>query len=334
MKEEMMERKNVVAFLDLLGFSSLLKKAPEIAFDNLNAFHNSLKTRYMDDKEHPVAEYEKNLRDFSENRSVSSFKDMIAFGDSLVLGGEDPDLFVRQVGNYVADLYIRYSAQFAKMSMDAEEITSIRSELFARYESGKIEYDGSFPILFRGGVALGEEIFFWDEFCIRNGELKNCARNVGGRTYLEAVTLEKMCSGPRLLCHKNFVDSCREKQYFARVCDVKECDMESETKEEVYEVLWPMMGCECGQSSGDATRNIGRSVMETMLPPALNLYIFFKAKPKSEDLVRHYKALNEVVIKGIIKYGEKKGKEEYARELIEKYLKKQGGLDFLDVVCE
>ena len=43
----------IVAFMDLLGFSNLLRNNMEVAIDNLNTFNNVIKTRVIDNKCHP-----------------------------------------------------------------------------------------------------------------------------------------------------------------------------------------------------------------------------------------------------------------------------------------
>ena len=317
---------NTVAFLDLLGFSRLLEDAPEIAFDNMNVFHNVVKTRYIDNKVHPIEEYERNgnkegMLNFVKEHSVSTFKEMIIFSDSMVLCADDLDMFVRQLGNFVANIYIRYSSQFAKMSMNIKEVTDIRSDLLAKYENGKIEYNKSFPILFRGGVALGNEVGFWDEICIRKGVMDSKARDVGGRTYLEAVKLEKSGYGPRLFCHKALIEACKEKQLFDEVKDVRE-NHKGDENDDIYEILWPMLGCECGECSSEAEQNINRAVKKTMLPPAVNLYKFYKTSPKLIEQAKHYEALIKLVIKGIMRYGEMKHYAEYTKGIINEYLEK------------
>lgn len=46
----------IVAFMDLLGFSNLLRNNMEVAIDNLNTFNNVIKTRVIDNKCHPIEE--------------------------------------------------------------------------------------------------------------------------------------------------------------------------------------------------------------------------------------------------------------------------------------
>lgn len=90
----------IVAFLDLLGFSALLQTDTEVALDNMNSFNNVTKTRFIDNKRHPLSEYEErypydtNFHNFVEKSSVTAFEQMISFSDSLVLGGTDCDLFI------------------------------------------------------------------------------------------------------------------------------------------------------------------------------------------------------------------------------------------------
>lgn len=76
----------VVAFLDLLGFSSLTKRDSVAARDQLDMFHSIFRTRFLDEKAHPIKEYsdKHGLRQFAENHAVTSFNHLISFSDSLV----------------------------------------------------------------------------------------------------------------------------------------------------------------------------------------------------------------------------------------------------------
>lgn len=111
----------IVAFMDLLGFSNLLRNNMEVAIDNLNTFNNVIKTRVIDNKCHPIEEYRENypndvkFQQFVEKSSVTSFEQMISFSDSLVLGGTDCNMFIKQLMNFVATVYIEYSEPFQRI---------------------------------------------------------------------------------------------------------------------------------------------------------------------------------------------------------------------------
>lgn len=78
----------IVAFLDLLGFSNLLKNNTEAAVDNINSFNDMIKTKVIDNKCHSIEDYRKNhpnaveFHQFVEKTSVTAFEQMISFSDS------------------------------------------------------------------------------------------------------------------------------------------------------------------------------------------------------------------------------------------------------------
>ena len=312
--------------MDLLGFSELLKKEPEIASNNMIAFQNVIKTRFVDDKIYPRDEYECDgalgaSLSFKDEHSVSSFNNMIVFSDSLVIEADDPDLFIRQLCNYVATVYIEYAEPFAKAFTELE---TVKSNRFAAVTDGELEWKRAFPVLFRGGVALGNEVFFWDEVCIRKGKMDHNARDVSGRTYLEAVKLESSGKGPRLFCHENLVDICGDNYLFSKIDN----NIDNKTDENLYEILWPVIGCECLQKSSDVRVNISNAATKTMLPPAINLLKYYKSRMDLKSVTEHYSALLDVVIKGILAYGEKHGAKDYAQKIVKEVLKRYGFEDY------
>lgn len=186
----------IVAFMDLLGFSNLLRNNMEVAIDNLNTFNNVIKTRVIDNKCHPIEEYRENypndvkFQQFVEKSSVTSFEQMISFSDSLVLGGTDCNMFIKQLMNFVATVYIEYSEPFQKNFSDINQVTTYK--VAEGCGSGSIQYHKAFPILFRGGLSVGNDVTFWDEYCINDSDFKISSRNVMGLTYLNAVKLESV----------------------------------------------------------------------------------------------------------------------------------------------
>lgn len=295
----------IVAFLDLLGFSNLLESDQKIALDNLNHFNNAIFCKKIDEKH-----YEK-------VKSVSSFSYLISFSDSLVLGSDDPDLFIEQLCNYLATVYIESTVPFRNEFADIKEVSSDRNMTTVR-EGNQIEinFNGAFPVLFRGGISFGDEYPFFEENQIIKGILKKGAFNVTGPTYLKAVQLEKAGKGPRLFCDKKVVDKINDKSI------IKEVNAEKS----IYEIIWTVQGCIATQCSQAKEKNVFRSIDETMLPPALNLYNYYYKK--DERLAEHYEELVKLVCHGILIYAQKECNHKYreiydylVRKLVENYIK-------------
>ena len=60
--------------------------------------------------------------------------------------------------------------------------------------------------MFRGGLSVGDECYFFKGNSIQNRKFCYDGYNVFGRTYLNAVRLENSGKGPRLFCDKSVVD--------------------------------------------------------------------------------------------------------------------------------
>lgn len=286
----------IVAFLDLLGFSNLLRNNMEAAIDNMNSFNNVIKKRVIDNKCHPIEEYREkypndvSFHQFVEKTSVTAFEQMISFSDSLVLGGTDCNIFIKQLMNFVATVYIEYSEPFQKDFSDINQVTTHKKA--EAYIGGGIRYHKAFPMLFRGGLSVGDSVGFFDEYHIKNSELKLSSINVMGLTYLNAVKLENAGKGPRLFCDKSVVDAVDDEiKRFIKVVD---------EKKEIYEIVWTIEGCEATRCcSSDKWNNVEDRICDIMLPSAINLYQYYKG---DDVLETQYKELLNLVCEGIVKY--------------------------------
>lgn len=290
----------IVAFLDLLGFSALLQTNVEVALDNMNSFNDIIKTRFIDNKCHPIEEYKNNypndidFQNFVKKSSVTAFNQMISFSDSLVLGGEDCNWFIMQLVNFVATAYIYYSEPFKKSFTDINIVETNRS--VSGNKDGSIRYHKAFPLLFRGGISVGRNVGFFNEYHIHNNELEQTSLNVLGLTYLNAVKLESTGKGPRLFCDKSVVDGADDeiKKYIKLV----------DGEKGIYEIVWTIEGCEAtGCNLSDRWQNVTDRIQDKMLPSAINLYHYYQS---DKILEPQYKELLDLVCEGIIKYAKDK----------------------------
>lgn len=287
----------VVAFLDLLGFSQLLDLSTEVALDNINSFNNVIKTRVLDKATHPIEEYkecypnDEHFLKFVEKSAVDSFEYLISFSDSLILGSYDLDLFVEQLANLVATLYINYSEPFRQKF---ENVFDVDSNKVVSYEDGSFRNHKAFPILFRGGMSYGKDVSFFKENCIQGGKFCYDGYNVFGKTYLNAVKLEHKGKGPRLFCDKTVAANLVNRRLI-RVVD---------KNEEIYEIVWTIEACEATECSSDKWHNVQNSIDEKMLPAAINFVRFYSSKSKFINVLPQYEELLTLVCRGIVRYAE------------------------------
>ncbi|MCM1326485.1 MAG: hypothetical protein NC094_04755 [Bacteroidales bacterium] len=286
----------IVAFLDLLGFSSLLKENEETALDNLNAVNDAIRTRITDRRVVCSPSTSDSGGDSNaEKWALTSFNQMISFSDSLVLGGDDANAFVSHLANFVAYMYIKRSEPFRKPIYNINNITTNQNVDVLGH--GFFRCHQAAPIFFRGGVSVGDQIRFFDGHNIKDSEVSQ-SRNVTGNTYLNAVKLEKSGKGPRLFCDHSVVDALSDKS-------VKDMIKRVKGETEIFEIVWTMEGCSEGCSiQGNRVeewKNVCESINTTMLPPAINLYRYYQG---DGDLKEQYEELLKLVCCGIVKYAD------------------------------
>ena len=282
----------IVGFLDLLGFSQLLEISTEIALDNANSFSREIERRIMDRRstEEYIEKYPDG-RNFAENSIGTSFDHLISFSDSLILGSKNIELFVRQLCNFVSSLYIISAEPFRE---PFEDVFNVYSKVISSYENGMPRYHKAFPILFRGGLSVGGDCFFFEQPYIKNGVFCNDGYNVFGKTYLNAVKLEKSGKGPRLFCDRSVVDNIQNKRI------IREIDK----KNGIFEIAWTIEGCETLSCCSEAWNNVMEAVDSKLLPPAINFVKFYNSNQKYEMILPHYSELLKLVCRGIVKYAE------------------------------
>lgn len=282
----------IVAFLDLLGFSSLLQRNAETALDNLNAVNDAIKTRITDRRVMcSPSVSEPKVDSNAEKWTLMSFNQMISFSDSLVFGGNDANSFVLQLANFVASIYIKRSEPFRKQFNNMNSITT--NQNVDAVGSGFYRYHQAAPVFFRGGVSVGDQVCFFDGCNIRDAEICQ-SRNITGNTYLNAVKLEQSGKGPRLFCDHRVVDALSDKNVKAMIKKV-------EGSTDIFEIVWTMEGCSFPEDCSDKWANIRKSIDTTMLPSAINLYRYYR---NEKVLKEQYEELLKLVCCGIIKYAD------------------------------
>ena len=279
----------IVCFLDLLGFSKLLELDQEVAYNNMITFNNVISTRFTDDKNHPIENYKKLYPDqdqfyeFVKNTGVTSFKNLISFSDSLVIGGEDIDLFITQLMSFLATVYIDSMKPFKSIGIEDK-----KSRYVDKFNEGCTRNHNAFPLLFRGGISVGKDVLFENQLHFKNGKRENTSLNVFGLTYLKAVKLEKTDKGPRLFCDKSVVNAISNKRMIKKV----------DSEKGLYEIVWTVSDAISG-TSNRKWDNVIKKIDNEMLPAAMNFYNHYRHE---EGLEPHYRELIKLIACGIIKY--------------------------------
>lgn len=282
----------IVAFLDLLGFSQLVKHDIETADDVLLEFNQIIKTKYIDNLTNPVDSYPESMTDFAKSTSITTFQHMISVSDSLVIGASEKnaDDFIKQLSKLVAAFAIRSLEPFRA---HFDDVYNVKNEKHAKGRNiqGGLIYYNAFPILFRGGICAGNNVSFMTQFHIFNGKMTTSATNVVGQTYINAYRLEGTDKGPRLFCDESLSNL---------VSGSVKSKIVQTSRKGVSEILWTYYACEAESCSSEKNCNVSENVFDGLIVPTLNLIRYYKSKGSEE--VKHYIELLGTVIKGVELY--------------------------------
>ena len=287
----------VIAFLDLLGFSNNTKLSSGFAANSIIDCNVILKDKYCDEK--VILKQSGAIDDFSRNHLVTSFENYLPFSDSVFITSEKPEIFIKQISNFLISCFKMNSDEYKKPINKLEPrkiITTHFSVKNQKVVSEKVE-EYWFPLIFRGGVSYGEVIKLGIH-SIQNYELKELF-NLSGNPVINAVQYEKLGKGPRLFCGQEFVDSLpqNERQF---IHPLKDC---------ISEILWPMgIYFPCNDPKTEILK------FRDMFIPVCNLWKAFNHL----DFGNQYYSFLKLVILSTMKYFRNCSQEGLAVEFIEK----------------
>jgi hypothetical protein len=303
----------LIAYLDILGFSRLIKQDMAKVNDVLCIVQDRMKTAFMDDKLHPQEEFEKhNPKEswaLSERSRFSTFDYFISASDSIVIiSKNDTPLFMRNLSYFMATVFMLSAKSFQKNFLDME---CVDSERFIDYDGIDFHPHKAEPILFRGGIAQGER----ENICI--SEIRNIidkklerAWNISGETFLKAVKAESRGKGPRLFCDKSITEWVNKLPTHETEDLRKILRRVGEGDEESCELVWTIDACESnfgstrGTSISNLEDNATRAIRDNLFPPAKNLCEAAR-KLYDEEVFIHYKEFMYLTVNGILQYSKK-----------------------------
>jgi hypothetical protein len=216
----------IVAFLDVLGFSSYTEQ--DLSGAQLLLRHQEfiLRQKIDDGHLHPISDFtDPQLAAVHEAHLVHSFKYFLPFSDSVFIVSENSDCFARQLSHFLMDCLQLvghvYNCAADPACPEGVAVTD--------YPSGKKRAEKWYPPIWRGGLATGDLSVF-NVTGIDNGRPIQIP-NLAGSAVVKAVRAERLgkCRGPRLLCEVGFEQNFGPKirQYFRPVTGT------------VSELLWP-----------------------------------------------------------------------------------------------
>ena len=321
----------LVAYLDVLGFSELIKQDAIKANDVLCMIQNRMQTFFTDDKTHPQDEFEANNPKDSWKLSLRSrpttFDYFINASDSVVIISKDDNpLFMRNLSHFMSTVFMLSAKPFQKSFLDVKDV---KSDFFFDWHGSNLYPHKAVPVLLRGGIAQGKKIYISE---IRNiiDKTPERAWNISGETFLRAVKSESRGKGPRLFCDKSIVEWINQLSYHETEDLKKMIRKAGEGDDESYELVWTIDACESdfgstrGTSISHLEDNVTRSIEENLFPPAKNICEAHRSD--NEDVFKHYEEFMYLIVNGILQYA-RKNKLDNIKKVEKDLLKEMEGMN-------
>lgn len=222
--------RNVVAYLDILGFGNHTYINIEEALELLSDYQTIINQKIIDNKLHPPSSYSKDLQELAKQNVVDSFEYFLPFSDSLFIQSSSPNDFVKQISSFLLDCFLLKSNSYSNPE-DPSDPSKVTIKEIGIKKGKIVKKDKPYhwhPLLFRGGISYGETYVFDINAIVDSNFTK--IKNIAGHALVKAVKeLEPLGKGPRLFCDIDFVNQLNSetKEYCKKLSDKH------------YEILWP-----------------------------------------------------------------------------------------------
>lgn len=214
----------IVAFLDVLGFSSHSESDLAGAIGVLLHQKTILEQKLSDGTHHPATSYnDPSLVVVANAHLVDSFLHFLPGSDSTFVVSEEPDKFVRQLSHLLIECLELVGHAYA----DADDPQRPETVAIKDLLTGHVREEHWFPPLWSGGLATGTLQTF-PVTGISNSD-RLAIPNLAGTAVVKAVRVASTARGPRLFCEAGFEQLFgNELRPFFRPHDASVC-----------ELLWP-----------------------------------------------------------------------------------------------
>jgi hypothetical protein len=282
----------VVAFLDLLGFSEAvsgdLPGAVRLLQDYAGAITDALRdgTRKVEETDESATPESRRLM---ELMTVNSFENLLPMSDSVFVVASDASKFILQLSHFLMTCFQFRLNAFANPEQTQNPMAVTTRAFLYSGEQSRMETEQQrwWPVLFRGGISVGK-CQLLEMPTIADNESKKC-RNLIGEAVVQAVKLEKLAKGPRILCSL-------EIQKGLQVAAAAYVGQSLLGEKDCVELYWPMAMFEDTSSMADAINNHLREWIQGVA----NLYLHFR---DNQRVCVHYEAyLRLLVASALRKY--------------------------------
>ena len=231
-----------------------------------------------------------------ESSKNTTFKYYIPASDSIFITSEveNVNLFFKQLSYFLLRSYTftsnRYENPIDEKEATKGEIVSFNSTT----KSLEIKEATYSPCLFRGGVSKGvcEPL---QQLRIIKNKMRNDCCNLVGQAVANAVHLEGIVKGPRIVVEENVYNLCDDdlKRHYFR--QLEETELIENTDSAYYELLWPV---------AEFIRLNGIQLEMRKLDALVKgVYNLWKSK-SNEGAQKHYEAYMDLIYNSIGAYWE------------------------------
>lgn len=286
----------VVAYIDLLAMSNFVRENVTDSIAVFSGYDYILQTKIRDAKKQPASsEKDPKLKILLERTAVSAFDYFLPFSDSIFLASSNPDKFIEQLGHYILSCYLYNAEAYKDKSLDPSK--PFVNKMLGL--DGNIYEHNVYPILFRGGLCIGD---------ITEGRVLGRINGTNqqmpvliGEPVVNAVKMESVVKGPRVVLSEDTFQQLgpASKQYIRKA----EVD-------KYYEVLWPAYHFIESNGKGELHK------FDELFDPAVNLWKVFNHTQFST----HYFALLGLITASTLAFAQKIGCLNEAVQFIEKKL--------------
>ena len=272
----------IVAFIDILGFSSYTEQDLVGAQLLLRHQESILRLKLDDGQSYPANSYaDSSLAKLAEAHQVDSFKHFLPFSDSTFIVSENPDKFARQLSHFLTECI-----QLVGHVYDhADDPACPETVEITEYPFGKKHTERWYPPLWRGGLATGD-LMPLTVTGINDGK-QVIIPNLTGTAVVRAVRAEKAgkLRGPRLLCETGFeaIFSTDVQPYFLPVTNT------------ISELLWPAFLFEQGNNP-----RVDMNHFHDLWHPAVGLW---KSK-RGQVSFEHYDEFLKLLVRSFLRWAE------------------------------
>jgi len=265
-----------VAYLDLLGFSELVRRNLREATSLIENYNDVLAATVCHERPSDKGTPSSGKPAPERLRRLLYFLPM---SDSVFAVSVEPGTLVEFLVGFLADTYL-YTAQAYSQPEGHDDPTRVT---VSEASSTGIGQRGEKwpPTLFRGGLAYGK-VLVLRQLAIREGADEPCY-NLAGAAVIEAIQLEKKKKGPLVLCSQHFAYEVPGpiRRYISNM------------EHGFHEILWPMSRLEGSNGGVDPLQ------FRTFFGSAANLYKAFAKHNYSS----HYAEFLRLVVRSAVTLG-------------------------------